>query len=125
MIYFLANQELYVDRLTETSITVYYTAEAGVTGSQMVARNGKVGRFFGACDATRGTCTVSGLSAGFNFEIWVRTCGESGPARCVLRAMSAQMVTYPKGMFWLFGKKCCNFSLIKANVLKAMLKANQ
>ncbi len=94
---FLASQELYPDRQTETSITVSYTAEVGVTGSQMVARNGKVGRFFGTCDTTRGTCTVSGLSAGFSFEIWVRTCTGSGPARCVLRATAAIMVTYPKG----------------------------
>ncbi len=98
MIRFLASQELYPDRLTETSITVSYTAETGVTGSQMVARNGKLGRFFGTCDAGRSTCTVSGLSAGFTFEIWVRTCSGSRPARCVLRAMPTQMVTYPKGM---------------------------
>ncbi len=98
MICLLATQEVYVDRLTETSITVSYTAEAGVTGSQMVARSGKVGRFFGACDAARGTCIVTGLSPGYNFEIWVRTCSGSGPVRCILRALPTQMATYPKGM---------------------------
>ncbi len=98
MIYFLAIQELFPDRQTETSITVFYTADAGVTGSQMVARNGKVGRFFGTCDEASGTCTVNGLSAGFSFKIWVRTCSVAGHVHCVLRAIATEMVTYPKGM---------------------------
>ncbi len=91
----LASQELYPERFTETSISVSYTPEAGVIGSQMVARNAKVGRFLGTCD-TR-TCTVSGLSAGFIYDIWVRTCSGSGPKRCILRAAPARMVTYPRG----------------------------
>ncbi len=69
-----------------------------MTGSQMVARSGKLGRFLGTCDAASHTCTVNGLSAGFMYEIWVRTCSGSGPINCMLRAMAAQMVTYPKGM---------------------------
>ncbi len=72
-----------------------------MTGSQMVARSGKLGRFFGACDATKNTCAVDGLSAGFMYDIWVRTCSGSGPINCVLRAIVAQMVTYPKGMHCL------------------------
>ncbi len=74
-----------------------YTPEAGVTGSQVVARNGKLGRFFGTCD-TR-SCTASGLSPGFIYDIWVRTCSGSGPTQCLLRAIPARMVTYPSGKF--------------------------
>ncbi len=96
---FLASQELLPQRHTETAITVSYNPEAGVSGSRIVARNGKVGRFLGHCDAALGTCTVSGLSAGFTYDIWVRTCSGSGPVRCILRAVPAQMVTYPRG--WL------------------------
>ncbi len=80
-----------------------YSPEAGVTGSQMVARNSKLGRFFGTCD-TR-SCTVSGLSPGFIYDLWVRTCSGSGPARCVLRAMPARMVTYPRGKLFLNARR--------------------
>ncbi len=91
----LASQELYPESLTETTIRVSYIPEAGVTNSEMVARNGKLGRFFGTCD--KRACTASGLSPGFVYDIWVRTCSGSGPARCVLRAMAARLVTYPSG----------------------------
>ncbi len=103
MIIVLASQELHPERLTETSITVTYTPEAGVTSSQIVARNGKLGRFFGTCD-TR-ACTVSGISSGFIFDIWVRTCSGSGPTRCVLRAKPAQMTTYPSGNISVYFSK--------------------
>ncbi len=89
---------LYPGRQTETLISVSYTPDAGVTGSQMVARSRKVGRFVGTCDVRSHTCAVSGLSAGIMYDIWVRTCSGSGPTRCVLRAMPAQMITYPKGI---------------------------
>ncbi len=92
----LATQELYLDRNTEDTITVSYTPDAGVTGSHIVARNSKVGHFEGTCDADSGICTVSGLSAGFIYDIWVRTCDANGPKSCILRALPAQMVTYPK-----------------------------
>ncbi len=92
----LATQWLYLDRNTESTIVVSYTAEAGVTGSHIVARNSKLGHFEGTCDADSGTCTVSGLSAGFIYDIWVRTCDAKGPKSCILRAMPAQIVTYPK-----------------------------
>ncbi len=96
---FLASQELLPGRQTETLISVSYTPEAGVTGSQMVARSGKVGRFLGRCDAAIHICAVTGLSAGIMYDIWVRTCSGSGPTRCVLRAMPTQLVTYPNGMY--------------------------
>ncbi len=98
MICFLASQRLYPRKLTKTSITVSYTAKRGVIGSYMVARNGKLSRFYGRCDAARRTCTVNGLSAGSVFEIWVRTCIGIWQYHCALRAMPAQMATYPKGM---------------------------
>ncbi len=79
-------------------ISVSYTPDAAVTGSQMVARSGKVSRFVGTCDAASHTCAVSGLSAGIMYDIRVRTCSGSGPTRCVLRAMPTQLVTYPRGM---------------------------
>ncbi len=69
-----------------------------MTGSQIVARNAKLGRFAGTCGEFSHTCTVGGLSAGFIYEIWVRTCSKSEATHCMLRAMSAEMVTYPRGM---------------------------
>ncbi len=92
--------ELSPERQTETSITVRYTPEAGVNGSQAVAVSRKLGRFVGTCDAASGTCSVGGLSAGFVYDIWVRTCSASGVIHCVLRARPAQILTYPRGMFF-------------------------
>ncbi len=92
--------ELSPERQTETSITVGYTPEAGVNGSQMVAVSRKLGRFVGTCDVASGTCTVGGLSAGFVYDIWVRTCSASGVVHCVLQARPAQILTYPRGMFF-------------------------
>ncbi len=128
MITVLASQELYPERLTETSIFVSYTPEAGVAGSQMVARNSKLGRFFGTCDAR--TCTVSGLSSGFIYEIWVRTCSGSGTSHCILRAMSAQMVTYPRGKISLHAHRVsavmknsiCIFLIIAPTTIKVTPK---
>ncbi len=48
--FYSATQELFIERQTETSITVHYTPLPGVIGSQLVARNWKLGRFFGTCD---------------------------------------------------------------------------
>ncbi len=91
----LAWQELLRERVTERSITVSYSPEEGVTDSQIMAKHSKVGRFFGTCD-TR-ACTVDGLSPGFIYDIWVRTCSGSGPTQCILRAMPAQMATNVEG----------------------------
>ncbi len=94
---FIATQDLYPETSTETSITVGYIPEAGVNGSQMVVRNAKLGRFFGVCDTAAGSCTTYGLTAGFVYDVWVRTCEGSNPRMCIVMATPAQISTFPKG----------------------------
>ncbi len=94
--FFLATQELVLDRSTETTITVFYTPPPGVNGSQIIARNVKRGRFSGSCDTRGEVCRLFGLPSGFLYDIWVRTCNGSEPSRCILRVLPAEIPTFPK-----------------------------
>ncbi len=85
--------------MTDSSITVNYIADEGVSGSHMIARSPKLGRFAGDCDASSGTCSIHGLTSGAYYEVWVRTCSGSDVKHCSLRALPAKMVTYPSGRF--------------------------
>ncbi len=93
---FLATQELFIELQTETSIAVHFTLLPGVSGSQLVARNWKLGRFLGTCDTQWGICRIGNLSSGYMYEIRVRTCSGSEPARCILRAMPVNIPTFPE-----------------------------
>ncbi len=55
-------------------------------GYEMVARNKKIGRIFGFCKSKTKECTVSGLTYGYLYDIWARTCTGSAPVFCRLEA---------------------------------------
>ncbi len=87
----VATQELYPSVITESSMTVSYFPDPGVNGSQLVVRNTRLGRFLGTCDSAMESCSVTGLTTGYTYDVWVRTCSGSGPTRCMLRALPTQM----------------------------------
>ncbi len=90
--------------MTESSITVNYIADEGVSGSHMVVRHPKLGHFFGDCNAYSGTCSVHGLTSGTSYDVWVRTCRGERAKFCEVRAWPAKMATYPSSRFYFDGR---------------------
>ncbi len=68
----LATDALTLINRTAHTLTVSFVH--GQWAGHLVARNAKYGRNTGICDTTAKTCTVKGLLAGEEFELWMRHC---------------------------------------------------
>ncbi len=91
----LATQTVRLAGRTQDSISVAVLPGYNLDGYHMVVRNSKLGRFTGACESKSKTCTTTGLSKGYLYDIWVRSCSNSDQVICKLEAKPIKVGIIP------------------------------